>query len=101
MVELHSNFTANGSKTVEDGVLPSNHPQHKTLEVTQAFNSWFETGFYVFTSIQPDGGWQRVGDPSGRGSGSLSPGTGRLGSACRRFSWRHDHAKVDSSTAHN
>ncbi len=62
MVELHSNFTANGSKTVEDGVLPSNHAQHETLEITQGFNSWFETGFYVFTSIQPDGGWQWVGD---------------------------------------
>src|ERR1043166_9039008 len=61
MVELHSNFTANGSKTVEDGVLPSNHAQHETLEITQGFNSWFETGFYVFTSIQPDGGWQWVG----------------------------------------
>ena len=52
----------NGSKTVEDGVLPSNHAQHETLEITQGFNSWFETGFYVFTSIQPDGGWQWVGD---------------------------------------
>src|SRR5689334_12539966 len=62
MVELHSNFTANGSKTVEDGVLPSNHAQHETLEITQGFNSWFETGFYVFTSIQSDGGWQWVGD---------------------------------------
>jgi hypothetical protein len=62
MVELHSNFTAKGSKTVEDGVLPSNHAQHETLEITQGFNDWFETGFYVFTSIQPDGGWQWVGD---------------------------------------
>jgi len=62
MVELHSNFTASGSKTVEGGVLPSNHAEHETLEITQGFNSWFETGFYVFTSIQPDGGWQWVGD---------------------------------------
>ena len=62
MVELHSNFTADGSKTVQDGVLPSNHAQHETLEITQGFTSWFETGFYVFTSIQPDGGWQWVGD---------------------------------------
>jgi hypothetical protein len=62
MVELHSNFTANGSKTVEDSVLPSNHAQHETLEITQGFNNWFETGFCVFTSIQPDGGWQWIGD---------------------------------------
>jgi hypothetical protein len=62
MVELHSNFTASGSKTVEDGVLPSNHAEHETLELTQGINRWFEVGFYVFTSIQPNGGWQWVGD---------------------------------------
>ena len=62
MVELHSNFTVEGSKTVNDGVLPSNHAMHETLEITQGITDWFETGFYVFTSIQPDGGWQWVGD---------------------------------------
>src|SRR5437879_4648454 len=62
MVEFHTNFTAEGSKTVVDGVLPSNHAVHETLELTHGFTSWFETGFYVFTSIQPDGGWQWVGD---------------------------------------
>lgn len=62
MVELHSNFTVQGSKTVHDGVLPSNHAAHETLEITHGFNDWFETGFYVFSSIQPDGGWQWVGD---------------------------------------
>jgi hypothetical protein len=62
MVELHSNFTVDGSKTVVDGVLPTNHAEHETLEITQGFTNWFETGFYVFTSIQPDGGWQWVGD---------------------------------------
>ena len=62
MVELHSNFTVDGSKQVTDGVLPSNHAEHETLEITQGINDWFETGFYVFTSIQPDGGWQWVGD---------------------------------------
>ncbi len=62
MVEIHSNFTVNGSKTVVDGVQPSNHAMHETLEITHGFNDWFETGFYVFSSIQPDGGWQWVGD---------------------------------------
>ena len=62
MVELHSNFTVDGSQRVTDGVLPSNHAEHETLEITQGINDWFETGFYVFTSIQPDGGWQWVGD---------------------------------------
>jgi hypothetical protein len=62
MVEIHSNFTVDGSKKVIDGVLPSNHAEHETLEITQGFTNWFETGFYVFTSIQPDSGWQWVGD---------------------------------------
>ena len=32
MVELHSNFTIDGSKTVQDGVLPTNHAEHETIE---------------------------------------------------------------------
>jgi len=62
MVELHSNFTARGSKTVVDGVEPTNRAMHETIEITQGITKWFETGFYIFTSIQPDGGWQWVGD---------------------------------------
>jgi len=62
MVELHSNFTVEGSKTVEDGMLPTNHAVHETLEITQGINDWSEVGFYVFSSIQSDGGWQWVGD---------------------------------------
>src|SRR6266446_3455576 len=37
MVELHSNFTFHGS------------------------NDWFETGFYIFTSLQKGQGWDFVG----------------------------------------
>ncbi len=62
MVELHSNFTANGSKTLDQGVQPTNHAEHETVEITHGFTDWFETGFYIFTSIQPNGGWQWVGD---------------------------------------
>lgn len=62
MVEIHSNFTVDGSKTVQNGVLPTNHAEHETLEITQGINDWAELGFYVFTSIQPEGGWQWVGD---------------------------------------
>jgi hypothetical protein len=62
MVELHSNFTIEGSKTIVGGVLPTNHAEHETVEITQGFTDWFETGFYIFTSIQSDGGWQWVGD---------------------------------------
>ena len=49
MVELHSNFTFQGSKTEEDGVLPTNHQLHETIEITHGFSDWFETGFYIFT----------------------------------------------------
>jgi len=60
MVELHSNVAAEGSpRTVV----------HETLDITQGITSWFETGFSVFTSIQPDTTWEWVGNhirPRGR-----------------------------------
>jgi hypothetical protein len=62
MVEIHSNFTVDGSKTVQDGMVPTNHAMHETLELTQGITDWAEVGFYVFTSIQPNDGWQWVGD---------------------------------------
>jgi hypothetical protein len=62
MVEIHSNFTVDGSKTVVDGMLPTNHAEHETLELTQGINNWAEVGFYVFSSIQTNDGWQWVGD---------------------------------------
>src|ERR1700681_4113140 len=43
MVELHSNFAIVGRQTVENGVLPTDHAEHETLEITHGFNSWFET----------------------------------------------------------
>ncbi len=62
MVELHTNLTVSGAKDKVDGVLPTQHAWHETLEITQGWNSWFETGFYVFTSYNPGYGWQWVGD---------------------------------------
>ena len=62
MVELHSNFTVDGSKAPVDGVLPTEHAFHETVEITHGFNSWFEVGFYVFTSIRNGTGWDWVGD---------------------------------------
>src|SRR5271167_533801 len=62
MVELHSNFLFQGSKTTEQGVLPTEHELHETIEITQGFTPWFETGFYIFTTV-PDGQhWRWVGD---------------------------------------
>jgi hypothetical protein len=62
MVELHSNFTIDGSKTVQNGLLPTNHAEHETIEITHGFTDWFETGFYIFTSARSGQGVQWVGD---------------------------------------
>ncbi len=63
MIELHSNFTIEGSKGTVDGVYGTEHQLHETVEITQGITDWFETGFYIFTSANPNqGGWQWVGD---------------------------------------
>jgi hypothetical protein len=62
MVELHSNFTIDGSKQTINGVFPTNHAEHETIEITHGFADWFETGFYIFTSARSGQGWQWVGD---------------------------------------
>ena len=62
MVELHSNVAPQGSTRTIDGVLRTQGAFHETLEITQGVTSWFETGLYVFTSIQPDTTWEWVGD---------------------------------------
>jgi hypothetical protein len=63
MVELHSNFTAEGSRATKDGTYPTDHQEHETVEITQGLTNWFETGFYIFTSVGPNGqGYKWVGD---------------------------------------
>jgi len=62
MLELHSNYTVEGEKNTIDGVYPTNHQEHETLELTEGINSWSEVGFYVFTSEQDGHGVQWVGD---------------------------------------
>ena len=62
MVELHNNFTFEGSKTTEDGVRPTNHQWHETIEITHGFTEYFEVGFYIFTAAQNGYGWDWVGD---------------------------------------
>ncbi|MGD0436326.1 MAG: hypothetical protein ABSB86_07665 [Bryobacteraceae bacterium] len=62
MLELHSNFTFEGSKTAVDGMYPTEHQLHETLEITRGVADWFELGFYVFTSADTRVGWQWVGD---------------------------------------
>ena len=62
MVELHSNYTVHGQKYVIDGVEPTNHQEHETIELTQGITEWSEVGFYIFQSISADNGYQWVGD---------------------------------------
>jgi Putative MetA-pathway of phenol degradation len=62
MVELHSNYTFEGFKTSVNGVLPDEHQLHETVEITQGWTGWFETGFYIFTSYGPGQGYKWVGD---------------------------------------
>ncbi len=62
MVELHSNFTADGFRAKIGTVLPDNHVEHETIEITQGVNDWSEVGFYIFTSEDDSQGVQWVGD---------------------------------------
>jgi len=62
MVELHSNYTINGQTKFIDGVYPTNHQLHETLELTQGITDWSEIGFYFFSSAQGEYGVQWVGD---------------------------------------
>ncbi|MBI3567857.1 MAG: hypothetical protein HY084_06635 [Gemmatimonadetes bacterium] len=61
LFELHSNYTGTGTKTVENGVLPTDGVLHNTLEITHGFSDIFELGFYVFTSARAGDGWQVAG----------------------------------------
>ena len=51
MVELHSNTAIRGTTTREEGVFPTQHAVHETIEITHGFTPWFETGFYIFTGV--------------------------------------------------
>ncbi len=62
MLESHTNMALRGSTHTVDGVLPTEHALHETIEITQGFTPWLETGFYLFTSLQSDGSLQWVGD---------------------------------------
>lgn len=62
LTELHSNFTVEGSTTTQYGMLPTQHQEHETLELTQGITDWSEVGFYVFTAERSGNGVQWVGD---------------------------------------
>lgn len=77
MIERHTNVAARGTTRSENGVRPTQGAFHETIEITHGWTSWFETGFYIFTSIQPDHGWEWVY----RGLVQASPHPQRLPSA--------------------
>lgn len=56
-LELHTNLTVEGTKDALDGLRPTHHSCHETIEITHGFNSWFETAFYIFTSARSGDGW--------------------------------------------
>ncbi len=68
MVELHSNLTVEGSQPLpgsvfaEDGLYPTNHAVHETVEITTGLKDWAEVGFYIFTSWRSGQGVQWVGN---------------------------------------
>jgi hypothetical protein len=62
LVELHSNFTVEGSATTQFGMLPTNHQEHETIELTEGINDWSEIGFYIFTAEKSGNGIQWAGD---------------------------------------
>jgi hypothetical protein len=61
MFELHSNYTFDGSTQIMNGVLPSNHSLHETLEITTGITPVFEIGAYLFTNYTSGYGYQVVG----------------------------------------
>jgi hypothetical protein len=61
MLELHSNYTFGGSIGTENGVLPSHHIFHETIEITHGFTKNFEIGFYLFNAVGSDGRTNYVG----------------------------------------
>ncbi|HTR77777.1 MAG TPA: hypothetical protein VMH39_06690 [Gemmatimonadaceae bacterium] len=61
MLELHSNYVADGFTYSVDGTIPDEHALHETLELTRGLTDWAELGGYVFTSQSPGRGWSAAG----------------------------------------
>lgn len=61
MLELHSNYTFWGSISTENGVLPTHHLLHETIEITHGFTDDFEIGLYLFNAVGTQGRTGLVG----------------------------------------
>lgn len=59
--ELHSNYTFNGEENIKDGVRPSNHALHETIEITHGITDNFEIGFYLFMNYTQPYGYKLFG----------------------------------------
>lgn len=59
--ELHSNYTWNGETQIVDGVRPTNHALHETIEITNGITDNFELGFYLFMNYLPGYGFRIIG----------------------------------------
>ena len=57
--ELHTNYTIKGSEELSDP--KSAQYFNATLEITHGVSKNFELGFYVFTSIKPNGEYEYLG----------------------------------------
>lgn len=69
LMELHSNYTVEGSQQSyygnppkKYGLLPTQGQEHETIEFTQGLTDWSEVGFYIFTAEKNGNGVQWVGD---------------------------------------
>ncbi len=61
MFELHSNFTFSGEKNIVEGINPTYHALHETLEITHGITENFEIGFYLFTNFTNPYGYKVIG----------------------------------------
>ncbi|MBN8836118.1 MAG: hypothetical protein J0I09_02575 [Sphingobacteriia bacterium] len=59
--ELHSNYTFDGEKNVVDGVRPTYHALHETIEITHGITRNFELGLYLFTNYTSPYGFNIIG----------------------------------------
>ncbi|MCX6300212.1 MAG: hypothetical protein NTY72_14095 [Bacteroidetes bacterium] len=59
--ELHSNYTFQGEKSMLQGVRPSFHTLHETIEITHGVSEDFEIGFYLFTNYSAQYGYKIIG----------------------------------------
>jgi len=64
MVELHSNMAVSGTTQENCSILPTQRALNNSLEIAYGFTSWFETGLYTATSVQPGMDGQYVGERS-------------------------------------